>query len=71
MCLFESDVPADYFCSLNEFGKRLDCDRRLELRVGAYEIKAPSVFTVREASKQQFVVLFDVSLPSYETGFLY
>lgn len=64
-------MPSSYYCSLNEFGKRLDSDRRPELRLGAYDIKAPSVFTIREATKQQIVVLFDVSLPAYQTGFLY
>lgn len=46
MCLVENEVPPSYFCSTNEFGKRLDRDRRAELMYGTYDIKAPSAFTI-------------------------
>ena len=71
MCLVENDVPASYFCSTNEFGKRLDRERRPELCFGTYDFKAPSAFSIREPMNPTYVFMLDCSINSYETGFLH
>ena len=71
LCLFENNVPNNYFCQTNEFGKRLDRERRSELLYGTYDIKAPSNFSIREPMKPTFVFMLDVSINAYETGFFH
>ena len=71
MCLVENDVPSSYFCSTNEFGKRLDRDRRPELCYGTYDIKAPSNFSIREPMKPTFVFMLDCSIQAFESGFFH
>ena len=48
ICFYENDVPATYFCTLNEFGQRLDKENRPELMYGTYDIVAPQNFKQRE-----------------------
>ena len=71
MCYFENDVPPNYFSNINEFGQRLDRNSRPELLYGTYDIKAPSGFKKREANKPTYVVLIDVSLQSFDTGYFH
>ena len=67
----ENEVPKNYVCQTNEFGKRLDRERRPELLYGTYDIKAPSNFSIREPTMPTFVFMLDVSIHAYETGFLH
>ena len=71
MCLFENDVPASYFCSTNEFGKRLDRERRPELLYGTYDIKAPQGFSIRAPMQPTYVFMLDCSIQAYESGFFH
>ena len=71
MCLFENDVPASYFCTTNEFGKRLDRERRPELLYGTYDIKAPQGFSIRTPMQPTYVFMLDCSIHAYETGFFH
>ena len=71
MCLFENDVPPNYVCQINEFGKRLDRERRPELMYGTYDIVPPSAFSIREPTMPTFVFMLDCSIHAYETGFLH
>lgn len=71
MCLVENDVPPNYFCQINEFGKRIDRERRPELLNGTYEIKAPSAFSIRAPTMPTFVFMLDCSIHAYQTGFLH
>lgn len=71
MCLFENTVPSHYFCALNDYGKRLDTDKRPELTYGTYDIKAPAAFCTKKPQKPCFVVLLDISLHAYESGYMH
>lgn len=71
LCHFENDTPANYFCQINEFGKRLDRERRPELLYGTYDILPPASFSIREPTKPTFVFLLDSSIQAYETGFFH
>ena len=71
MCMFENDVPPNYMCQINEFGKRLDRERRPELMYGTYDIAPPSAFSIREPTMPTFVFMLDCSIHAYETGFFH
>jgi protein transport protein SEC24 len=71
LCLTETAVPDHYFCSLNEYGRRLDREKRPELLYGTYEIKAPSMFADKTPQTPTFVFFLDVSLQAFQTGFFH
>jgi protein transport protein SEC24 len=71
LCHYECDVPPHYYSNLNEFGQRVDRNNRPELLYGTYDIKAPPGFKGKEPTKPLYVMLLDVSLQSYETGYLH
>ena len=71
LCLAETEVPAHYYCSLNEYGRRHDREQRPELLYGAYEIKAPSMFADKTPQPPTFIFFLDVSLQAFQNGFFH
>ena len=64
-------MPDHYYCQLNEYGRRLDREKRPELLYGSYEIKAPSMFADKDPQTPTFIFFLDVSLEAFQNGFFH
>lgn len=53
VCGMHTEVPMEYYCSVDNNGVRLDIDQRPELRQGSVEYIAP----------QEYMVSFQALLP--------
>ncbi|KAL9189552.1 hypothetical protein ACHAXT_009227 [Thalassiosira profunda] len=70
ICAQLNDVPAPYFCHLDEEGRRRDRDARPELSEGVVEFVAPSEYMVRPPQPPSYFFLIDVSVTSVRSGML-
>lgn len=67
-CGLLNDVPPDYYCNLDQSGKRRDHAERPELNYGSVEYVAPSDYMVRPPQPPAFVFVIDVSARSVQSG---
>lgn len=70
ICSQLNEVPAPYFCHLDEDGRRRDRDTRPELSQGVVEFVAPSEYMVRPPQPPSYFFVIDVSLTSVRSGML-
>lgn len=63
-------VPIEYFCSLDENGRRRDADERPELSCGSVEYVAPTEYMVRPPMPPVYFFLIDVSISAVKSGML-
>ena len=70
ICSQLNEVPAPYFCHLDEDGRRRDRDTRPELSQGVVEFVAPSEYMVRPPQPPSYFFIIDVSLTSVRSGML-
>ena len=46
MCSMLNEIPVEYFCNLDQNGRRRDLDERPELALGTVEYIAPAEYMV-------------------------
>jgi protein transport protein SEC24 len=63
-------VPIEYFCSLDENGRRRDADERPELSCGSVEFVAQTEYMVRPPMPPVYFFLIDVSISAVKSGML-
>ncbi|KAL3769464.1 hypothetical protein ACHAWU_008873 [Discostella pseudostelligera] len=71
ICAQLNEVPAPYFCHLDEEGRRRDRDSRPELSEGVMEFIAPSEYMVRPPQPPSYFFVIDVSATSVRSGMLH
>jgi len=69
-CGFLSDVPSEYYCPLDNSGKRLDANERPELTCGSVDFVAPSEYMVRPPMPPTYLFVIDVSSAAVSCGAL-
>eukprot|EP01084_Bolivina_argentea_P102295 183266_1 len=69
-CGMVNDVPASYFCHLDDKGYRRDRDQRPELSCGSVEFLAPSEYMVRPPVAPVYCFCLDVSAQAVSSGML-
>lgn len=67
---FWYSVPIEYFCALDENGRRRDADERPELSCGSVEYVAPTEYMVRPPMPPVYFFLIDVSIAAVKCGML-
>jgi len=70
ICSQLNEVPAPYFCHLDEEGRRRDRGARPELSEGVVEYIAPSEYMVRPPQPPSYFFVIDVSQTSVRSGML-
>jgi len=70
LCGLPNDVPTEYFCELDQMGRRLDQDEKPELSLGCVEFIAPSEYMVRRPMPPTYFFVIDVSYYSISSGML-
>jgi len=70
ICSGLNEVPAPYFCHLDEDGRRRDRGARPELSEGVVEYIAPSEYMVRPPQPPSYFFVIDVSATSVASGML-
>lgn len=68
LCGLLNDVPVEYFCSLDEHGKRRDQVERPELTNGTVEFVAPQEYMVRPPMPPVYFFMLDVSASAKCSG---
>ncbi|KAL4139970.1 hypothetical protein PRNP1_015399 [Phytophthora ramorum] len=68
ICQLNNDTPRDYYCSVDQYGKRRDIQERAELSRGSVEYVVPAAYTIRPPQEPILVFVLDVSLFSFQTG---
>ena len=68
LCKMSNQVSNEYFCSLNEFGKRRDKQNRPELTKGSYEFIAPKDYNNKPINKNYIMICLEMTLPSITNG---
>lgn len=68
LCGLLNDVPVEYFCSLDEHGKRRDLVERPELTNGTVEFVAPQEYMVRPPMPPVYFFMLDVSASAKCSG---
>lgn len=61
LCKALNDTPRDYYCTLDEEGKRRDAPNRPELSMGSVEYVAPPEYMVRAPMSAVYLFVVDVS----------
>lgn len=61
LCKALNDTPRDYYCTLDEEGKRRDAPNRPELSMGSVEYVAPPEYMVRAPMPAVYLFVVDVS----------
>ena len=67
-CGLLNDTPPDYYCNLDQSGKRRDHAERPELNYGSVEYVAPADYMVRPPQPPAFVFVIDVSARAMQCG---
>lgn len=70
VCGMINEVPVDYFCTLDNNGRRRDADERPELAKGSAEYIAPAEYMVRPPMPPVFFFVIDVSFTAIQSGML-
>ncbi|GLE02924.1 hypothetical protein PINS_up011788 [Pythium insidiosum] len=68
ICLLNNETPRDYYCSVDQHGRRRDIQERAELSRGSVDYVVPEAYTVRPPQEPIFVFVLDVSLFSFQTS---
>ncbi|EGZ11592.1 hypothetical protein PHYSODRAFT_250643 [Phytophthora sojae] len=68
ICQLHNETPRDYYCSVDQYGKRRDIQERAELSRGSVEYVVPAAYTIRPPQEPILVFVLDVSLFSFQTG---
>ncbi|ETP16077.1 hypothetical protein F441_09271 [Phytophthora nicotianae CJ01A1] len=68
ICQLNNETPRDYYCSVDQYGKRRDIQERAELSRGSVEYVVPAAYTIRPPQEPILVFVLDVSLFSFQTG---
>ncbi|KAL7682029.1 putative Zinc finger, Sec23/Sec24-type, sec23/Sec24, trunk domain, sec23/Sec24, helical [Plasmopara halstedii] len=68
ICQLNNETPRDYYCSVDQYGKRRDVQERPELSRGSVEYVVPPVYTIRPPQEPILVFVLDVSLFAIQTG---
>ncbi|KAI9981302.1 hypothetical protein PInf_008957 [Phytophthora infestans] len=62
ICQLNNETPRDYYCSVDQYGKRRDIQERAELSRGSVEYVVPAAYTIRPPQEPILVFVLDVSL---------
>ncbi|KAF1780700.1 ADF-H/Gelsolin-like domain [Phytophthora cactorum] len=68
ICQLNNETPRDYYCSVDQYGKRRDIQERAELSRGSVEYVVPAAYTIRPPQEPILVFVLDVSLFAFQTG---
>ena len=71
LCGTITDVPAEHFGPINEYGQRLDSDQKPEYRYGTYEFLLPSDWIGTTPVLPTYVFCLDISSTAIMNGFFY
>ena len=70
MCGKLNDIPAPYYCPLDDQGRRTDLADHPELTQGSVEIVAPAEYMVRPPQAPVYMFVIDVSHQAVDSGML-
>jgi protein transport protein SEC24 len=70
MCQYPNDVPSDYFCPLDQSGRRRDAAERPELHRGSIEFVAPAEYMVRPPMPPVYLFVIEVTPAAASSGAL-
>ncbi|ETV90824.1 hypothetical protein, variant 1 [Aphanomyces invadans] len=68
ICTMQNETPRDYYCAVDQLGKRRDVQERMELARGSVEFLVPSVYSVRPAQEVIVVFCLDVSVFAFQSN---
>lgn len=70
ICMLQNETPREYYCSVDQYGKRRDVQERAELSKGSVDYIVPAAYTVRAPQEPIFVFVLDVSVFSFQASLL-
>lgn len=70
LCSLNNEVPPEYYCPVDQTGRRTDADERPELSRGSAEFIAPAEYMIRPPMPPVYFFLIDVSSSAMKTGML-
>eukprot|EP01087_Luapelamoeba_hula_P010992 TRINITY_DN2949_c0_g1_i2.p1 TRINITY_DN2949_c0_g1~~TRINITY_DN2949_c0_g1_i2.p1 ORF type:complete len:469 (+),score=65.56 TRINITY_DN2949_c0_g1_i2:139-1545(+) len=70
LCSFANDVPDEYFCHLDGYGRRTDLISRPELSKGSIDLVASKEYIWREVQPLPILFVIDVSFVAISSGLL-
>lgn len=70
ICDFSNEVPSEYYCNLDEYGRRRDRLERPELCRGAVDFAVPKSYSTRPVQNPVYVFALDVSFQAVLSGAL-
>ncbi|EQC27505.1 hypothetical protein, variant [Saprolegnia diclina VS20] len=68
ICNLHNETPREYYCSVDQMGRRRDVTERAELARGSVEYVVPQGYAVRPAQEPITVFVLDVSLFAFQSG---
>ncbi|CAK4152332.1 unnamed protein product [Aphanomyces euteiches] len=68
ICGMENETPREYYCAVDQMGKRRDVQERPELSRGSVEFLVPPVYSVRPAQEVIVVFCLDVSVFAFQSN---
>nr|CCA24681.1 protein transporter Sec24 putative [Albugo laibachii Nc14] len=68
ICMLQNETPREYYCSVDQYGKRRDVQERAELSKGSVDYIVPAAYTVRAPQEPIFVFILDVSVFSFQAS---
>ena len=71
ICGTITDVPAEHFGPVNEYGQRMDSDQKPEYRYGTYEMLLPDDWLDTKPVLPTYVFCIDISSTAIMNGFFY
>ncbi|OQR82847.1 protein transporter Sec24, partial [Achlya hypogyna] len=68
ICTLHNETPREYYCSVDQMGRRRDVLERAELARGSVEFVVPPAYAVRPPQEPIVVFVLDVSLFAFQSG---